>query len=150
MPSSVRRNFAADDDRQRAVRPSLRARTNFRPSGRGFQSEGNDSESELPHVKRSVPDGRRDEWVAERGTAQDHCEFIKWIKPDKYAPIIPIDSHLSHFETIAQYNEWTAYDKVAHLKASLSGDATQLLWYMGDHCDMSYTDLASTLRVRIK
>jgi hypothetical protein len=49
---------------------------------------------------------------------------------------------------VADYNEWSAYDKVAHLKASLTGDAAQLLWDMGDHTDMSYKQLVSKLRAR--
>ena len=89
-------------------------------------------EVDLRAVKRPVALPRRD----------------KWIKPDKFSTSIPIESYISHFETVAHYNEWTAYDKVAHLKASLTGDAAQLLWDMGDHTDMSYKELVAKLRAR--
>ena len=50
---------------------------------------------------------------------------------------MPIESYISQFETVAAYNEWTARDRVAHLKATLAGDAAQLLWDMGDHADLT-------------
>jgi len=30
---------------------------------------------------------------------------VKWIKPDKYVPPAPLESYLSHFETIATHNQ---------------------------------------------
>jgi transposase InsO family protein len=73
---------------------------------------------------------------------------LKWIKPDKYAALTPIESYISHFETVSAYNGWSAYDKVAHLKASLSGDAAQLLWDGGDHTTISYDALVAKLKAR--
>jgi hypothetical protein len=75
--------------------------------------------------------------------------LLKWIKPDKYAALAPSESDISHFETVAAYNSWSAYDKVAYLKASLSGDAAQLLWNGGDHTTISYDGLVSKLKARI-
>lgn len=73
---------------------------------------------------------------------------VKWIKPDKYVPPAPIESYLSHFETVATYNQWDDYDKTAHLKAALSTEAAQLLWDGGDHARMTYEDVVSKLRSR--
>jgi hypothetical protein len=72
----------------------------------------------------------------------------KWIKPDKYSATTPVEAYLSHFETISEYNGWNEVDKVAHLKASLTGDAAQLLWDSGNHQALTYTELASKLRSR--
>ena len=72
----------------------------------------------------------------------------KWIKPDKFVPPAPLESYLSHFETIATYNGWDEYDKTAHLKAALSAEAAQLLWDGGDHAYMTYDDVVNELRSR--
>ena len=74
--------------------------------------------------------------------------FSKWIKPDKYMPPAPIESYLSRFEAVSQYNQWTEYDKTALLKASLTGDAAQILWDRGDHAQMTYMELTDRLRAR--
>ena len=62
---------------------------------------------------------------------------VKWIKPDEFAPPAPLESYLSHFETIATYNQWDEYDKTANIKAALSTEAAQLLWDGGDHTRMT-------------
>lgn len=72
----------------------------------------------------------------------------KWIKPEKFSGATPVESYLSHFETIAEYNQWTPRDKVAHLKASLTGVAAQLLWDSGDHAFIRYDDLVVKLKSR--
>jgi Zinc knuckle len=72
----------------------------------------------------------------------------KWIKPDKFVPPAPLESYLSHFETIATYNGGDEYDKTAHIKAALSAEAAQLLWDGGDHAFMTYDNVVSKLRSR--
>ena len=59
-----------------------------------------------------------------------------------------IKSYVSYFETVADYNCWSAYDKAVHLKASLTGDAAQLLWDVGDHTVISYDELVTKLKAR--
>ena len=73
---------------------------------------------------------------------------VKWIKPEKFAATTPLESYVSHFETVAAYNQWSSHDKVAHLKAALTGDAAQLLWDSGNHANLTYDDLLAKLRAR--
>ena len=73
---------------------------------------------------------------------------VRYIKPDKYFPTTPIESYLTHFESVAIYNQWDDYDKTAHLKASLSPEASQLLWDSGDHRLMTYETVVQKLRAR--
>ena len=80
--------------------------------------------------------------------ARTYAPPVKWIKPDKFSASTPIESYLSHFETISAYNQWTLRDKAAHLKASLSGDAAQVLWDGGDHATITYDELVSKLKAR--
>ena len=97
---------------------------------------------DFPAYRKSDLDGY------DGGRADDRQRPNKWIKPDKYSVNMPIESYVSHFETVASYNDWTPRDKVAHLKAALTGDAAQLLWDMGDHSDLTYDALVSRLRAR--
>jgi hypothetical protein len=47
---------------------------------------------------------------------------------------------------VSDYNGWSEYDKVAHLKASLTGEPAQILWDSGKHANLTYDDLALKLR----
>jgi len=38
-----------------------------------------------------------------------------------------VDTYLAKFESCAEYNNWTAKDKAAHLKSALTGNAANLL-----------------------
>jgi hypothetical protein len=75
---------------------------------------------------------------------------LQGIKLDKYAALMPNESYNSHFETVAAFNDWSAYDKFAYLKASLTGDAAQLdlLWDGGDHTTISYDRLVAKFKAR--
>jgi hypothetical protein len=59
---------------------------------------------------------------------------------------VPIESYISLFETVSDYNGWSEYDKVANLKASLTGEPAQILWDLGEHANLTYDDLAIKLR----
>ena len=63
-------------------------------------------------------------------------------------PPAPIESYLTHFETIAEYNQWNSYDKAAHLKSALGATAVQVLWDSTDHTKMSYEDVVDKLKSR--
>jgi hypothetical protein len=105
-----------------------------------------------PTVERTIREAAREEGLKHResnaGTSQ---RPIKWIRPDKFmvsTPIHRIKSYLSHFDTVAEYNQWTERDKLAHLKAPLTGDAAQLLWDSGCHAAISYDELITKLKAR--
>ena len=72
----------------------------------------------------------------------------KFIKPERFIPPAPIESYLSHFETIAEYNQWDECDKAAHLKAALGSSAAQILWDSTDCKLMNYSDVVAKLRSR--
>lgn len=45
---------------------------------------------------------------------------------------MPLETFLSKFENCSQYCEWTERDRLYHLKASLDGNAAQVLWQLSD------------------
>jgi len=50
-----------------------------------------------------------------------------YIRCDKFDGITCVDTYLAKFESCAEYNNWTAKDKAAHLKSALTGNAANLL-----------------------
>ena len=67
------------------------------------------------------------------------------IKPDRYDGKTCIETYLSKFESISDYNEWNLKDKAAHLKASLVDGAATLLWQSKES---SYQEIVAKLRAR--
>jgi transposase InsO family protein len=95
---------------------------------------------------RSV--GKSDDVQSNNANVSAVLQPVKWIKPDKFSAAVPIESYISHFEAVAEYNQWAPRDKVAHLKAALTGEAAQILWDSGRHDTMSYDELISKLKAR--
>ena len=54
----------------------------------------------------------------------------------------------AHFENCAAYNRWTEADQLAHLKASLTGDAGQVLWDSDAAATDTFAKLIALLRGR--
>ena len=52
----------------------------------------------------------------------------------------------AHFENCASYNRWKEVDKLAHLKADLTGNAGQVLW----DTDLSATDTLAKLTALLR
>jgi len=50
------------------------------------------------------------------------------IRPQQFNGAGSFESFWANFENCATYNKWKEADKLAHLKASLTGDAAQVLW----------------------
>ena len=50
------------------------------------------------------------------------------IRPRTFDGSGSFETFWAHFENCATYNRWTEADQLAHLKASLTGDAGQILW----------------------
>jgi predicted aspartyl protease len=92
--------------------------------------------------------GRSASRVNSRDARKRAVKPSKWIKPDKFSGSVSIESYLSHFETVSDYNGWSEYDKVAHLKAALTGEPAQILWDTGEHASLTYDNLAQKLRAR--
>jgi len=54
----------------------------------------------------------------------------------------------AHVVTCAEYNRWRTADQLAHLKAALTGDAGQVLWYTDPVAVDSLSKLTTLLRSR--
>lgn len=54
----------------------------------------------------------------------------------------------AHFENCGAYNRWTEADKLAHLKAALTGDAGQTLWDSDASATNTLKKLEAMLRSR--
>ena len=53
------------------------------------------------------------------------------IKLEPYNGSTPLETHLAKLNNCAEYYNWTARDRLCHLKASLEGHAGQVLWELG-------------------
>lgn len=127
-----------DNPKDRMVRNNAKGPRNV--NGRIWQQSQNRDSVEVG-IQRDVLEGRRDHGDMERATR-------KWIKPDKFTSNVSIESYLAHFESISEYNGWTERDRLAHLKAALTGDAAQLLWDSGTHGLLTYAELTDGLKSR--
>ena len=52
------------------------------------------------------------------------------IKLDQYDGSSPLQTHLSKLENCAKYYGWSSDDRLCHLKASLTGQAAEVLWQL--------------------
>ena len=53
------------------------------------------------------------------------------IKLEQYNGSSPLETHLAKLNNCADYYNWTARDRLCHLKASLEGHAGQVIWELG-------------------
>jgi len=70
------------------------------------------------------------------------------MKPQLFDGKEPINSFLAHFEVCAEFNNWSAKEKLAWLQWSLKGRAQQVLWDLPTSMLSSYEDIVKTLRQR--
>ena len=59
----------------------------------------------------------------------------------------PLEAFLVQFDNAASFNNWSINDCLSHLKASLSGSASQLLWESPAH-HFTFTELVERLKQR--
>ena len=143
--AAVRRSHSPDDvhggckELRRAGR-SQRGSTRRRRSGsrrsrrqrRGSRSGG--------HVSSSADDTD--------GGCVVHSSRRHRIKPRTFDGSGSFETFWAHFENCATYNRWSEADKLAHLKASLVGDAGQVLWDSDASATGTLEKLTSLLRSR--
>src|SRR6267154_1633526 len=67
-----------------------------------------------------------------------------FIKLDKYDGSTPLETFLINLETCAEYNEWSDIERLAQLKASLKGDAAQVL--LSDEGPLTFENLCNDLK----
>ena len=58
---------------------------------------------------------------------QTKVYYRSYIRCDNFDGKTCVDTYLAKFESCAEYNNWTAKDKAAHLKSALTGNAANLL-----------------------
>ena len=58
--------------------------------------------------------------------------YLPTIKLDAYDGSTPLQTHLSKLANCASYYGWTTRDRLCHLKASLTGQASEVLWQLND------------------
>jgi len=100
-----------DDDNRNNHQREYMIRTNKKKSNRKTEDDSNpSSDNELIQVRKP---GRVNN---------------KWIKPEKFDGRGCWQTFLLQFQNCAKYNNWSDDDKEAHLRWSMSGAATQILW----------------------
>jgi len=160
---SFARRQASEDDDNVDLAPNLRQRDdaywqqqqpggyaagyadNVRVANSPRQRTANDSvgrDNSTDVLNSSVSNGRSYEYVARR----DRGRFIK---PDKFdGTSSSLETFLAQFENCCLYNGWGDSDKAAHLRASLTGPAGQLLWVGGKLAVASYEQIVDKLKQR--
>jgi len=68
------------------------------------------------------------------------------IKLDQYDGSTPLETHLAKFDNCSSYYGWTVKDRLCHLKASLRGQAGEVLWQLTDQNNED--DVIKLLRCR--
>ena len=68
-----------------------------------------------------------------------------WIKPKEFDGQSSFESFMVTFNDVAKFNKWNAREKLAYLRTSLTGAATQLLWGADD---VTFDQLVEKLKNR--
>ena len=71
---------------------------------------------------------------------------LSTIKLGTYDGSTPLEAPLAKLENCAEYYDWTGRDRLCHLKASLDGQAGQVLWQL--KADATEVDVVKLLRNR--
>jgi len=141
--AAVRRSRSPDDvyggckEPRRSAGRSQRGSTHRRRSGsrRSRQRRGSRG---CGHRSSSADDSD--------GGCVVHSSRRHRIKPRTFDGSGSFETLWAHFENCATYNRWGEADKLAHLKASLVGDAGQVLW----DSDASATDALEKLTTLLR
>ena len=85
------------------------------------------------HKTEAQPNRCDDEATINKDTKVEDSFLLKrkckeWIKLERYDGSTSLDTYLAHFQNCNDYNRWNEADRVAHLRASLTGNAAQVLW----------------------
>ena len=100
----------------------------------------------------SSPDDRPEYQVYQveqndRRSTRRRQDTIKLNKFDGGTSGQPLEAFLVQFDNAASFNNWSINDCLSHLKASLSGSASQLLWESPAH-HFTFTELVERLKQR--
>jgi len=73
-------------------------------------------------------------------------QSLPTIKLGSYDGSTPLDTHFAKLENCAVYYNWSQKDRLRHLKASLEGQAGQVLWQLSP--EATEQDIVTLLRNR--
>jgi len=120
----------------------------------GEKPNGRRCEQESPRRSTSG-DGSDGEKMSkkepERPASRERCGLLcslKWLKPDKFDGRRSVETFLAQFDICADYSDWSDTDRAAHLKCSVTGIASQLLWDSGRPSALPCNELREKLRQR--
>ena len=130
----VSKNYNCDNNRLPITSRRSKQRRNQRHC-----SFASDSESDCPES------GRENKYAASPSTRKRNSK--EWIKLERYDGSTSLDTYLAHFQNCNDYNRWNEADRVAHLRASLFGNAAQVLWGLPAH-EMTFSSLTQKLTQR--
>ena len=99
-----------------------------------------DSESDNHGAGREETRDTKSDYVKKRS-----CK--EWIKLERYDGSTSLDTYLAHFQNCNDYNGWNEADRIAHLRASLFGNAAQVLWGL-TAAEITFDGLSEKLKQR--
>lgn len=133
----------------RKLRATQKGGANRRPQRDSSSSSSADSRSGSPSNRRK---GKDDGGTGESSSDEDTTQAPRrtgHLKLRTYDGLTAWESFWAHFQNCAEYNKWNTVDKLAHLKAALTGPANQVLWdSVQEGGDLSFKALVKLLQTR--
>ena len=86
--------------------------------------------SATPVYPASLPEGGSPVVEGSSPAVSSSRRTLPTIKLGTYDGSTPLETHLAKLENSASYYGWSAHDRLCHLKASLEGQAGQVLWQL--------------------
>ena len=146
-----RRNRRGHDQRTETDNRRYESRKNAtcaRDSKLGHDERGRSQDERRNRSRRH----RRRRSSTSAGTDSDSSHSRSYrrqrIKPAKFDGSSSFETFCATFVNCANYNDWTERDRLAHLKASLIGEAGQVLWDSSSEATDSLSKLTELLRNR--
>jgi len=132
--------YDVSEDREHPQKRPVRRKKIATPEKRReSDSDGGSSDDERgrrrkkPEKEHGGPRKRGGRSPSSSGDSDVNSEVLssssrRQIKPRTYDGTTSFETLWAHFECCSDYNRWKPSDKLAYLKAALTGDAGQVLW----------------------
>jgi len=114
-------------------------------SGNEDDRKGRDRRRDPKDKPRQRGDSSPDDSSASDHRHSCNCRHNRYIKPKEFSGETSFETFMMSFTNAAKFNGWNAKEKLAYLRASLTGVAAQLLWGADD---ISYDQLVKKLEDR--
>ena len=133
-------NHNITTDQQLPTADEQTTTTNINPST-FYNTSNSRSFNELPDRHHSTD-------IEQQNTSTIINHRKKQLKLQHYDGSTSFDSFLAQFRNAATYNEWNDADQLAHMKASLQGNAANVLWDTSSEKTDSIQKLCDILHIR--